>query len=569
MLRSKPGWLQRSLCAVLLVLLPCLGLAQDLCGFNAAGKTVKQQPAPTNANPIPGWGGLGGTGLDQRPLLPARQSAQTEPEGWGGLGGTGVTRSAPLAGTVMLASGGVTARQGALPARKLVRGDAVCEGDVISTAKQRGMLQIRLADQGMVMLYADTTLQIERFNLPAQIDGSERLALNLQQGGMRAMTGEIGHLHKENYLIKTPVAQIHIRGTDHEIYHVPQSSGRFASVPAGTYNHVLQGGTTLSNAHGDVRLEPSQSGFASLTEDAPAVVDALPAELRKLPASLRFKVTQDGETSSETLSDLPEVISSNGIPLNLDSETVSAPDQSAYVGVTTAGGRQQVTGLDGNQDDMNQLELDPDSGLPRAVYLADGTLVFYATEDTYQIEAYQDTVDGVKVAWGVYGGGGTANADDDWQDVDFHQYALSLGGATPLSVLEHPTGPINVSYSTIVGASTPTSEGGVIGGQLNSLSVGLQLGANPTVTSYALDVSDGNQRNWTAASTGSVSLADFKAGRLQLSGSCSSANCGGSVASGQASGVVIGTNGKGLITGYGLQTSQGDAVSGVAVLKRP
>jgi len=609
-----------TLIGLLLVLLASFCLADTSCRFNAAGQLLNQPLTPAEPGaPSHGWGGVGGTGARQAetrgdrwggiggtgvapaqpmmassgdswggmggtgahpapmPSTPLHSPSAVASNGdsWGGMGGTGVT-TAPLAGSILFARGVALAQQGSLPARKIKQGDAVCQGDVIRTAADDSMLQIKMADQGMLMLYSDTHLAISRFHLPAQIDGSERVALMLEQGGMRAITGEIGKLNKANYLIATPVAQIHIRGTDHEIFHVPQSSGRNADVPAGTYNHVLRGGTTLSNQLGSLRLDPNQSGYAPLSLEEPTLLQHLPAQLRAMPNLAQ--ATSGGATSSSsaatgsTLSDLPTVVTSNGISLNLDNQPVAAPAQSAYVGVTGAygdnGETQSLVGLSGNQDDMSQVQLDPDSQLPVAVTLADGTLVFMATGDTQVVQSAQAQIDGVQVAWGVYSGGAQSDSSgENWQYTDYHDFAWSSGGATPMSVINSLSG--TFVFNQVVGATTPTSENGTIGGQLNSLSVSMQFGANPGVTNYAVDVTDGNQRRWQAASTGFVSLSDFKSGQLSLSGSCVSAACGATQANGGAAGIVVGANGKGLITSYGLSTQQGDMVSGVAVLIRP
>jgi hypothetical protein len=555
-------------------------------GWGGIGGTGVK-PAQMASDPKDGWGGVGGTGVTRLPQSLANN------ENWGGIGGTGISHApavaqSHLAGIIQFVRGTVLAQQGSLPVRKLARGDAVCEGDAITT--RDGMLQIRMADQGRVMLYADSRLHVDTFRLPNPIDGSERLAMTLEQGGMRAMTGEIGHVNKANYLIQTPQAQIHIRGTDHEVYFVPESTGRFSGVPAGTYNHVLRGGTTLSDAQGSVRLDPSQSGFAPLSTQAPAQIGSLPAVLRSMPVAAAHALVQsslsgssgigNASTSSSAagLGTLPDVIASDNINLNLYSNPVAAAPQSGYVGSTTSysynedgsfnGEVSSVNGLNGNEDSMNQIQLDPDSQLPRAVFLADGTLVFYATEDTWLTQLFQANVDGVPVAWGIYSNGVSSDSSGDWQYVDYHHFVYTAGGATPMSVLQSLSG--TFTYASVVGSTTPTSEYGAMGGQLNSMSISMQMGANPGVTHYAVDVTDGNQRHWNGSYSGFVSLSDFKSGKLSLTGSCDSSYCGaGIAASGQASGVVIGAHGKGVITAYGMQTQQGDMVNGVAVLTRP
>ncbi|MBV8046575.1 MAG: FecR domain-containing protein [Paludibacterium sp.] len=599
-------------CLALLALAPSVSGAAASCAFDAQGRQTAPLASPAGEAPLdggwggvggtgartassaprpdqdqaPGWGGIGGTGVRQAPPAPAEANARPNDsqEGWGGMGGTGVTRapaSQPhLAGYVLFARGSVTARQGSLPARRLAQGDAVCEGDAVATSEQDGTLQLRMADRGAVMLYPGSTLRIDTFKLPAQMDGSERLAMTLEQGGMRAMTGDIGHVNKANYLIQTPAAQIHIRGTDHEVFYVPATGGRFGTTAPGTYNHVISGGTTLSTATGSVRLDPAQSGFAPLTDIQPAVIEALPEVLRAMPlkAALRLngktaKLANDISAliASPVVSPvdplanpLPNQIISHNVTFDFSNNPVDSPDLSAYVGVTYSGGSIALGAIDGNTDQGWQIGVDPQTGLPLYAVMNDGSILFYVDGDTVQPVSFQSTtIDGATVYWGVYNGGASSDAYGDWQFSNLHAYAFSPGGSTPLSVVQNMSG--TLTYSTVVGATAPIDENGNMGGQINSLSASVTFGANPTVNSYAINVTDGQSRVWNAASTQGVSLADFKNGAMTLAGSCN--GCQGGSVSGNANGVLIGAHAGGMISGYNLQTNQNESVSGVAVLK--
>lgn len=571
-------WPQR-LIAFVLLCAPLLAQSAAVCQFDAHGQLI----APVQQTPggEPGWGGVGGTGVK------AAQASQPAADGWGGIGGTGVktASTANLAGYVLFAGGQVLAQHNGLPARKLARGDAICEGDDIATADQNSMVQIRMRDHGAVMLYADSALHIDTFRLPAQIDGSERLAMSLEHGGMRAMTGEIGHVNKANYLIQTPAAEIHIRGTDHEVFYVPTGSSSFRDVAPGTYNHVISGGTTMANASGSVRIEPAESAFAPLGAGEPQLIDALPAVLRSLPLrgasrsdsgkSGSCSGTACGEVSIggasgtivsavDALTPLPNLIVSNNVVINPDSEPNDSAAMSAYVGVTSANGNIALGAIDGNQDATWQIGVDPVYGLPQYVELNDGSLLFVVDDDTLQPISFQSAqVDGATVYWGVYNGGASSDAYGDWQYADLNAFAFSSAGSTPLSVIQSMSG--TLSYSSIVGATAPIDEYANQGGQLNSLSVQVTFGANPTIDSYAINVTDGQNRQWNAASTQAVSLATFKSGNLQLSGSCN--GCQGSNVSGTAAGVLIGNHAGGLITSYTLHSDQQESASGVAVLK--
>jgi hypothetical protein len=135
-----------------------------------------------------------------------------------GIGGTGAKPSEETpkmrpAGNVVFSRGAVEA-QSMGRSRPLAKGAQVCVGETIATADS-GAVQIRMLDTGFISVRADTKLRIDAFQYNGKEDGTENSALYLVQGAFRALTGLIGHTHKENYRIETPTATIGIRGTDH------------------------------------------------------------------------------------------------------------------------------------------------------------------------------------------------------------------------------------------------------------------------------------------------------------------------------------------------------------------
>jgi hypothetical protein len=170
-------------------------------------------------------------------------------------------------------------------------------------------------------------------------------------------------------------------------------------------------------------------------------------------------------------------------------------------------------------------------------------------------------VDGVNVNWGVYGGGIAFDSSGKAIAVDYHPFAFANGGATSPAVISTIGG--TTSFSTLVGSSIVT-ESGSLGGSV-TLNVGINLGAAPTVTNYALAVTDGNARSWTGNLINGipVALSTFANG-TPLAVTCGGA-CSG-MASGSAAGMLIGQNAGGLISSYVLSTTTGKAVAGAVVL---
>ena len=254
---------------IALLILGCIfywnSLAADdalkMGGIGGTGSPAYRQGIGGTGSPVMN-GGIGGTGS------PAMNS---------GVGGTGVkindkSTDIALAGNVIFVAGKVEAEhQGKI--RLLAKGATVRVGDTLKSAAG-SMLQLRMADGGTIVLRPESQLVIESFVYKGIQDGSEHISLALLNGGFRAVTGEIGHLHKDNYSIHTPNARIGIMGTDHETVFVPdgQQAGQGSDLAPGTYNHVISGGTVLQSEKGRLLIKPNQTGFMSLKSVNPILI---------------------------------------------------------------------------------------------------------------------------------------------------------------------------------------------------------------------------------------------------------------------------------------------------------
>ena len=244
-----------------LLIVTLLFLAGLFSGIaHAAGDAIKE-------------GGIGGTGS---PTMHGGIGGTGSPTLNGGIGGTGLrpndeSAEFALAGKVLFVNGQVEA-QNQSQIRLLTKGASVRVGDTLKSAKG-ATLQLRMADGGTIVLRPESQLAIESFVYKGVQDGSEHMSLALLSGGFRAVTGEIGHLHKENYSIRTPNAKIGILGTDHETVFVSATQGaQAAGVFPGTYNHVISGATKLQSESGNVLIKPNQTGFAALSGASPIMI---------------------------------------------------------------------------------------------------------------------------------------------------------------------------------------------------------------------------------------------------------------------------------------------------------
>lgn len=116
------------------------------------------------------------------------------------------------AGKVEFAIGNVVAVGPDGRSRPLAKGEDIDTGDTIQTGN--GRAQVRFIDGGFVSLTPNTEFKVTDYNYAGKTDGTEKGVFGLVKGGLRAVTGAIGHVNKQNYQVNTPVATIGIRGTE-------------------------------------------------------------------------------------------------------------------------------------------------------------------------------------------------------------------------------------------------------------------------------------------------------------------------------------------------------------------
>ena len=114
-----------------------------------------------------------------------------------------------VVGKVDFTQGLASAQNGSAAPRFLNKGDALLEGDVISTSA-RGFAIIAFDDGAKITLRPNTVFAVDKFN---QSKGSESAVFRLLRGGFRALTGAIGKANPRGVQVTTTTATIGIRGT--------------------------------------------------------------------------------------------------------------------------------------------------------------------------------------------------------------------------------------------------------------------------------------------------------------------------------------------------------------------
>lgn len=203
--------------------------------------------------------------------------------------------AAPAA-DVVYAHGDVRVVDAAGGAQPVQRGMAVQAGQTLVTGQ--GRLQMRMADGGFIALQPDTQFRIDEYNYAGAEDGSERSFFNLVKGGIRFITGAIGHRNKENFRIKTAVATIGIRGSAGRANLC--EGGSCGGHPDGLYVTGNQDTLTLQNEKDSQDIEPGETYYTECATCDIREVDAGPnAYAAVTPGEGEQEEDKDGEGEGE------------------------------------------------------------------------------------------------------------------------------------------------------------------------------------------------------------------------------------------------------------------------------
>lgn len=200
------------------------------------------------------------------------------------------------AADVVYAHGDVRVMDAAGAAQPVRRGMAVQSGQTLVTGQ--GRLQMRMADGGFIALQPDTQFRIDEYNYAGAEDGSERSFFDLVKGGIRFITGAIGHRNKENFRIKTAVATIGIRGSAGRANVCV--GGSCGGYPDGVYVTGNQDTLTLQNEKDAVDIEPGETYFTDCAACDIREVDAGPnAYAAVTPGEGEQEEDKEGEGEGE------------------------------------------------------------------------------------------------------------------------------------------------------------------------------------------------------------------------------------------------------------------------------
>lgn len=217
--------------------------------------------------------------------------------------------------------------------RTLSKGSEISAGDSINTAAG-ARAQVRFIDGGYISLQPNTLFRIDEFNYKNKTDGEEKGFFSLLKGGLRAITGAIGHINRNTYKVSTPSATIGIRGTGYKAE--LRDDGLFVSVG--------EGAISLTNNVGILVVTAGGAAFVANPNTAPAPTTEQP---QTPPASMQPL----GSPTAIIQPTLPSLASGPGYAMSYSYLSGANSNSIGLSGVTAAfNSTSQLTQYSGTND---------------------------------------------------------------------------------------------------------------------------------------------------------------------------------------------------------------------------
>src|SRR5258706_15759644 len=158
---------------------------------------------------------------------------------------------AEVAGQFTAVQGDVRIQRGTAT-RAVTVGEDAMEGDLLITGNP-GSAQLRMVDAGILAVLANSRVRIDQYTYHSANPRDDNVVLSLVVGTMRTFTGALVGRSRDQFVMKTPVASIGIRGSENILN---------AAADGTTINHTVDGAHSVTStfAQGTGRTVVSNAG---------------------------------------------------------------------------------------------------------------------------------------------------------------------------------------------------------------------------------------------------------------------------------------------------------------------
>ncbi|NNM52294.1 MAG: FecR domain-containing protein, partial [Pseudomonadales bacterium] len=478
------------------------------------------------------------------------------------LGGWGIIEArAETVGRINFVEGEVIVAAPDGQVRKVQKNDLLLQGDRVTT--RDGWVQIRFSDGGYMALQPHTVLGVDAYSYSNALDARSSLLFQLVHGGLRASTGAIGQGRKSIYRVKTPVAELRVRGSEY----TADYDGKALHVAAGI------GRVSVTNDEGSITLLSGQSAEVQRdagpmpTDDMPSIEAAAPDDhAGMLPGVVALGDREGVAGLPLGIQPLPVLQNSvNGTPrYNLIMPGIN---------LTATGGGGGNSVVYKNIDNVEQnLSATFDSHNGALLTVATPTQVLLDNTGTLSPLNYNGIINQNAISLGEMTGGSSQLGGVRAANGQYLPYIIGIEGPVPAqagSVSYSLAMPTDATPSRLYDSETGVSSSGNI--KLFTLTLDLtqlQLTADLQLQMTGGQGSTGVTGSYEAKANNVSVPALLQNGVFVLSGLTTTGPLGGicgTTCTTTLSGFFAGTNGSRLGTSYDISTTAGNIV-GVAAL---
>ncbi len=143
------------------------------------------------------------------------------------------------------------------------------EGDTVRTG-EKSWAVLSLLDGARITVRPSTEVRVNEYRFVDSGDASQnRATLGLARGSLRVLTGAITRGFNAGYRVRTPEVTLELRGTDHDVAHVPPQFTPVGDAVPGSYGKSHAGEIVIKNAGGELAVRDGQTGFSGVRMTGP------------------------------------------------------------------------------------------------------------------------------------------------------------------------------------------------------------------------------------------------------------------------------------------------------------
>jgi hypothetical protein len=186
---------------------------------------------------------------------------------------TNTATATDTAGQVVYATGTLEAKNSNQETRSLDRASTFSQDDTIYSGTHT-LAQLRFTDGTLLAMRPSSIVEVKQYYFaPSEDSSKQNFSVDIVDGGLRTVTGEIAKVNPQNYQISSSVAVMGVRGTDFSLAYAPEKQG-------GLYEAIHHGIISITNNTGTVTLDsksPYHYAYVASMDSKPVLLKTRPA----------------------------------------------------------------------------------------------------------------------------------------------------------------------------------------------------------------------------------------------------------------------------------------------------